>query len=507
MQDLNDIPTEILDEQGNVHHLDESLGSGGQGAVFRTTDPDVAVKFLTNRGGSPVTDKTLHQKYNRKMEEVRTLPVPDLNLAMPITLLAAPHTGYVMRLLSDMVPVQSLIVPPRPPGAGDEKAENISLTKFYNQTGGLRRRLLLLASIAGTLSRLHAIPLTYGDISDQNVFVSENTKHTEAWLIDADNLRFLSKSSPTIYTPGFGAPEVVQGRSGVNTLSDAHGFAVLAYWVLSLQHPFIGDYVENQGGWDNDHSGEDDPEERAYAGEIPWILDEIDDINRTEMGLKPQIILTPQLRDLFRKAFTHGRTDPLARPDLRHWIEALYQAADNTLKCPNPGCRATYYFDSYEMSCPFCGRSRPGVIYIQVLRWDPEIDDGVFDPGTGGLIHENLSSQFVTQVWQKFTDLAETGEQIQLPKRLFSPITLENGHGPGMDLKFMQHSIKLKISLERGDNHQLFIALPDTREFRAINRQVDLPLPQTGKDWYIHCGHPDTPHRLLKFTYLEPHSE
>ena len=37
-----------VDEYQNVHIQDKVLGQGGQGVVFRTRDPDLAIKLVTD---------------------------------------------------------------------------------------------------------------------------------------------------------------------------------------------------------------------------------------------------------------------------------------------------------------------------------------------------------------------------------------------------------------------------------------------------------------------------
>ena len=236
MSATNEYPREVVDRRGYVHRLDpQPLGRGGQGVVFRTHDPDRAVKLVTDGVGRPLGTQQARQNLYRRLEDVRILPLPDLHLAKPLDVLRGPHVGYVMQLLTGMVPISTLIAPPGCEG----------LAEFYLEGGGLRRRLELLAQAAVVLTRLHAVPLTYADVSENNVFVSQDLDSSEAWLIDADNLDYVSPQAPALCTRGFGAPELVQGRSGVNPFTDAHAFAVLAFQVLAQRHPFMGDYVED----------------------------------------------------------------------------------------------------------------------------------------------------------------------------------------------------------------------------------------------------------------------
>ena len=163
---MTDYPKDVVDERGNVHVLDKVLGEGGQGVVLATNNPDIAVKLISGGvqptserkgtllerlthgfGTALVTGDAEHKKLRTRLETVQTLPIPDLYLARPLAMLRG-HVGYTMRLLRDMEPIRTLIL----------SAETENLKAEYINTGGLRRRLRLLAKTAETLGRLHSIP-------------------------------------------------------------------------------------------------------------------------------------------------------------------------------------------------------------------------------------------------------------------------------------------------------------------------------------------------------------
>jgi DNA-binding helix-hairpin-helix protein with protein kinase domain len=265
-------------------------------------------------------------------------------------MLAEPHLGYVMELLTGMVPIKTLMEPPK----------QGSVAEWYIQTGGLRRRLRLLAKAASLLAQIHGKGLAYGDPSPDNIFISEDTDAHEVWLIDADNLRYQSApSDDPMYTPGYGAPELVQGRSGVNTLTDAHAFAVIAFKTLSLAHPLLGDYVND---------GEPELEEQALRGKLPWIDHAQEDLNRASNGIPRKIILSRRLQELAQQTFENGLNDPKQRPGLAEWAEKLAVAADSTLRCPE--CGGSYYFG--ETTCPWCEHPRPGFAMLRILLSDED---------------------------------------------------------------------------------------------------------------------------------------
>ncbi len=483
---MNEFPASVVDDDGNVHYLlKKPLGHGGQGVVLRTRSPHIAVKFIgavpeaptsskPPAGGSALrlwnrltsaaaveltADAKRREALRRRLDDVRALPLPRLHLAQPLSILRD-HVGYTMRLLTGMVPMRTLIAEPGTPKLGE----------FYQSSGGLGRRLDLLANTAGLLARLHAVPLVYADVSPNNVFISETAEASEVWLIDLDNLDYLSANAPGIFTSGFGAPEVVTGRAGVSTLSDSYSFAVLAFWVLAQQHPFLGDYVE-EGGWDGD--GEEDREHLAFHGKLPWIEDTTDDSNRTSKGVARHLVLSKPVRELFQRTFEAGRTDRVARPSMAEWAEALRRAADRVVSCSSCGSS----FDVTAGSCQFCTASpRASFIHMQVNRWDPDIDDAA-----------GASAVSTRAVWHKMLDV--TKDSLVL-RHVVEPVLADAEDAPVLRVRVL----KSGIAIEPLSNHEMHVVVGG--RLQRVGSEIKLPLPKAGSEAYLHFGPLDRPHRM-----------
>jgi serine/threonine protein kinase len=376
---------QYVDEYQNIHKTSKLLGQGGQGIVFRTQDPDLAIKLVTDTEGNPLTDEKSLKKYFQRFKRVRLLPLPEnLNISVPAALLQS-DAGYVMQLLSDMVPFSCFF--PDGKTAKEITDENIPswLSEIpqteakkivhYCMTGGLRRRLIALYQCASILARLHGNGLVYGDVSPNNIFVSKNVEDCAVWLIDADNIRFeVTRGGGAVYTPKYGAPEIVQNKDEGRPSSDCHAFAVVAFYILSLIHPFYGKKVDGteEGDWADEENAGEDAEEKAYAGLYPWVDDQEDDSNSSESGLPRALILTDRMKVLFDRTFSRGRVTPSARPAIYHWPEALAQAADATILCPC--CGMSYYelqnSDAPNQRCPYCESLKPEVLVFESYRWN-----------------------------------------------------------------------------------------------------------------------------------------
>ena len=433
-----------VDEYQNVHRQDKVLGQGGQGVVFRTKDPDLAIKLVTDDSGNPVTDKVSIEKYSKRFKSVRLLPLPErLNISVPVALLQD-NAGYVMQLLSEMVPFSHFWLDGKAaeqirtediPVWLSEMPENAAKTIIhYYRTGGLRRRLEALYKCASLLARLHSHGLVYGDVSPNNIFLSKGLDNSSVWLIDADNIRFeVVTGGSSVYTPKYGAPELVQGKDCGRPATDCHAFAVVAFYLLSLVHPFVGkkaDGTVEVDDWADDENDEGDAEEKAYAGLFPWVDDIHDDSNSSSNGLPRSILLTETLTTLFEGTFGSGRSSPWLRPTIYHWPEALAQAADMTVICP--GCAMSYYYgfihpETEGHHCPYCKAPRPQVLVLEAYRWL-----GADQP---------LSSP----CWRYIREIAPQGELV-VPRRVFDEFAMVDSDMAEVNISLDNKGVLVKKS-------------------------------------------------------------
>ncbi|MCP4696901.1 MAG: serine/threonine protein kinase [Gammaproteobacteria bacterium] len=446
-------PEWVRDEHQREYKLGQLLGRGGQGQVFRVRDDKrLAVKLLNDKNSPRRRDKLRNQ-----LTSVKRMPLQDMHIARPAAMLAEPHLGYVMELLTGMTPIKTLMTPP----------QQKSIAEWYLQNGGLRRRLRLLAKAANLLAQIHGKGLVYGDPSPGNIFVSEDAAFREVWLIDPDNLRYQSSpSDEAVYTPEYGAPELVRGRSGVNTLSDAHAFAVIAFKTLALVHPLLGDYVNN---------GEPELEEQAFCGELPWVDHRENDLNRASVGIPREMALSPRLQDLARRTFEEGLNDPQKRPGLMEWTEKLAAAADMTLHCPD--CGGAYYCKSLE--CTWCDHPRPGFAILRMLLQDKE---------TQKIIQKNKREQIIASIM-----ISEGESQILTDRFLHG----KDSEAPRIHIELN----KRLLTLQSMDDKQYRLLASSGEEMLGARPRTLHLLP--GNRYQLHLGSSDQLHRLICFDCRE----
>lgn len=326
----------VWDSKGTAYELTSKIGEGGQGMVCATQYPNVLVKVSKRGSKDPRT-----VAWYKHLTWIARQPLEGLHIARPQSLIVKPRLGYVMELMDGLEPMKTMFE--HSLLAVQEGRGLIA----YTESGGLSRRVRLLARLGRSLASLHGRALAYGDLSPANVFVSKLHQYNEVWLIDCDNISVLSREcGQKAYTPDYGAPEILRGESGINSLTDSWSFAVLAFQLLTLLHPLKGNLVSD---------GAPELEDAALRGDIPWIDHPTDERNRSQVGLPRDQLLTKRLREDFEQCFNAGLSDPDKRPSLSAWAEAFEAATMLLAQCDvGSGCGSSFLFNS-RRECPFCG--------------------------------------------------------------------------------------------------------------------------------------------------------
>ena len=334
----------VFDDRGGEYTLGERLSRGGQGTVVRIKGNARQIVKLANAKA----DDQATVAWARQLDRIRYLPIQDMGLpvVMPLAYISKPRPGYVMELMDGLVPLESIMT------EFDEAMREGRELQGFVQSGGLARRLALLARLARVLAALHGLGIAHGDLSPRNVFVSSTHAHSQVWLIDVDNLSYAVRdSSLQIYTPDYGAPELLRGDLGVSTYTDIWSFAVIAFQLLTHLHPIKSGMLVD---------GDAELEADALKGAHPWIDHSDDDQNRAESGLDRELVCTPELRRLFDQCFRQGLNEPGERPVMAEWAEAFESAAAILVRCDHDErcCGGSFYWNSAR-HCPFCEQIAP----------------------------------------------------------------------------------------------------------------------------------------------------
>lgn len=374
----------VVDVENRVYILGEKIGQGGQGAVFHVKDDaDIAIKLSTDKEGNPLQDDTAIKNISYKLNIIRKLPLPqNINLSKPLSILKS-HAGYVMTFMNEMKSFESFLklhqkiedndIPRWLKNEAGVPIQDAEVWVNFCKTGSIRTRLLALYKVSELLANLHARGLVYGDISGGNLMYKELATGIIAGLIDTDNINFAGKSK-TYFTPGFGAPEITNGKSPATVYSDSYAFAVAAFYILTMLHPFKGKKVlgsddNDDDDWANSVTVQQkaDPGNFNDTGMYPWIFNQNDDSNSYgDLEQVNSLFLTPLLFALFDNTFSTGHNNPKLRTPLIRWPKAFAQAADLTIRCSS--CGMTYYYDYTEddkYCCPYCSTERCPFVLVK----------------------------------------------------------------------------------------------------------------------------------------------
>jgi serine/threonine protein kinase len=458
----------VFDTHGNDYELRGLIGRGGQGTVYKTGIKNVLIKIGNKR--NPEQDA----KWEARIKSIMRQPLEKLNIARPVALIVKPRFGYIMELMDGLEPLNALMQL-----TADQGAEG------YKKTGSIQRRLRILARLARILAELHGRGLAYGDLSPSNIFISSSIENAEVWLIDPDNIEAQTREgTQKIWSPDYGAPEIIRADSGINTLTDSWSFAVIAFQLMTLVHPLKGSEVDD---------GDPDNEEAALRGEMPWIDHPTDKRNQQHNGIPRDKSLSKNLRELFERNFNVGMADPGQRPSLSEWATEIELAAENCIHCES--CGSTFFRNSKSI-CSFCDHLQDPkkFLLMQEEFWVPEatIRECIEDEDISNSIVINpnacrkntgktvVASKESIKIFERFcaNDIMKESEEICEISITDSGLKISPKNGG-------------KIYLQRLDSKPHEISKESTLNFSK----------QTGKSGWLHLGSASEPHAAWKFTW------
>jgi serine/threonine protein kinase len=219
---------------GDRYRIQEVIGRGGMGAVYRATDErlgrEVALKVITVSGGTePDSRDRLRARFHREARAAAALPhhpnvVPVYDYGSDPTL----HLDYiVMELLR-----------------GHDLATRLARTGPPPLASGIR----ILYEAARGVAVGHRSGLIHRDVKPGNIFLAE-ADHNEiqvrvvdfgiAKLADEDeSLAQLTQDGRVPHSPAFASPEQLRGLSNLSPASDVFSLGAVGYTLLTGQRPF-----------------------------------------------------------------------------------------------------------------------------------------------------------------------------------------------------------------------------------------------------------------------------
>jgi tetratricopeptide (TPR) repeat protein len=222
---------------GKRYVLQEELGMGGMGVVFRALD-----RLATDEATQVVALKRVVSPTER--QEVSTAGRSDsydmrLSLAQEFKLLATLRHPNIISVLDygfDSVTVDGQ----RQPFFTMELLQNAKTITEAGKDQPVDVQVDLLVQLLQALTYLHRRGIIHRDLKPSNVLVTEGNKLKTldfGLSIGHEQQKSDSMGGTTAGTIGYMAPEVLMGR-GASELSDLYAVGVIAYEMFTGGHPF-----------------------------------------------------------------------------------------------------------------------------------------------------------------------------------------------------------------------------------------------------------------------------
>jgi len=221
----------LRDNKVGKYRVDEVIGQGGMGAVYRAFNPDtqspVAIKLMHAQVAANEAARTRFQREAAAVAALRTrhvVTIYDFGAEMDGTLY------LVMELLVGHTLRAEI---PHPPGLMPMPRLNMIVE------GALRG-----------LGAAHRAGITHRDLKPENVFIATTDDGEVAKILDFGIARVSSKdqaltqSGALMGTPAYMAPEQVAGnRGGIGPWTDVYSMGVILYEALCGVSPFGAETV------------------------------------------------------------------------------------------------------------------------------------------------------------------------------------------------------------------------------------------------------------------------
>ena len=338
--------------------LGKSLGSGIEGQVFEIVgQPKIVAKLIK----TDTKSKDEIEFIKKHLMWLCNVASKDETIASRFVLpkiILDDDLGYLMWKIEDHIKLSDFMSGPK---------DKSDIEQWYLNEFPLKKRLDILIFIFNSLTAIHKSGLVFTDLSPNNILIHQ--RFNSVVYIDTDNIRRQSDQFYSVLgTPGYIAPEVYYSfdnktkeyidKLGINrdflptagnlsVDSDVFSAAIIAFQLLTLQHPFIGDKVEN---------GSSRLEESALKCLESYILDE----NSDNTSSKPLVHLftegkttSNELRKLFWRTFVFGKYNPKLRPTAQEFSDALMEVYDKLTRCEKCGHWQIYEFNTKNI-CANC---------------------------------------------------------------------------------------------------------------------------------------------------------
>ncbi len=216
------------------YRLDERLGGGGMGTVYRAThlliDRPVALKVLSQRF---VGDETAQQRFRREARAAGRMQHPN---AVTVTDFGATNDGYLYIVM--------------------ELLEGRTLRDLLAREGHLdaARAVSIILQASAAVGAAHDAGLIHRDLKPANIFIEQRPSMPAAVKVldfgvakfaveeqGDDDFNTLTQVGAIIGTPRYMSPEQCSGVAALTPAADVYSLGIILYEMLTGNVPFSAD--------------------------------------------------------------------------------------------------------------------------------------------------------------------------------------------------------------------------------------------------------------------------
>ena len=333
MQGLLQKGVSLTSKSGNSYTVEQRLGVGGQGEVYKVT-----------RDGCSYALKWYFK--NSATNSQRQVLVNLIKKGAPSNVFLWPQEFLSMSENSF-----GYIMPLRP-----DKYKSIVDMMKRRAEPSFATLCRAAFNLAQGYNKLHAEGFAYRDISFGNVFFDPD--NGDVLICDNDNVSAASGISSVYGTPRFMAPEIITGKAKPSRNTDLFSLAVLLFYMFMLNHPLEGRQEAKIKCMDIHAMN------KLFGTNPIFIFDPNNDSNRPVEGLHDNAttfwpIYPQKLRDLFSASFTDGLSSPGKRVTEGQWMDIFINMMFGIVNC---SCAAEVFYDesivgsASETLCWYCNK-------------------------------------------------------------------------------------------------------------------------------------------------------